>query len=153
MGPDDIVGELSIILQRLVMVARAFSFEARLMIFDEPTAAISPQEVKLLLEAIGLLSKQNVSILYVSHRLDEIDAICTDVTVLRDGRVAADLTAEEATHTALVDYLAAGSPETSSGRAVGTRIPTGEPVLELRGVNAPRLRDVSLTVRAGEIVG
>jgi ABC-type sugar transport system ATPase subunit len=152
-GPDDIVGELSVILQRLVMVARAFSFQARLMIFDEPTAAISPQEVKLLLEAIGLLSKQNVSILYVSHRLDEIDAICTGVTVLRDGRVAADLTAAEATHTALVDYLAAGSPETSSGRAVGTRIPTGEPVLELRGVNAPRLRDVSLTVRAGEIVG
>src|SRR5438093_7736718 len=111
-GADDVVGELSIIMQRLVMVARAFSFQARLMIFDEPTAAISPQEVKLLLEAIGLLSKQNVSILYVSHRLDEIDAICTDVTVLRDGRVAADLTAEEATHTALVDYLAAGSPET-----------------------------------------
>jgi monosaccharide-transporting ATPase len=153
MRPDHIAGELSVIFQRLLMVARAFSFKARLMIFDEPTATISPREVEFLLDAITLLSKQDVSILYVSHRLDEVDAICTAVTVLRDGQVVADLTAEEATHTALVEHLV-GTSSTESSSAP-PRAPSGpeEVVLELQGVEGIRLHGVSLKVRAGEIVG
>lgn len=152
--PDAIVGELPLIRQRLVMIARAFSFRARLMIFDEPTATISPREVGLILDAIRVLSEQNVSILYVSHQLDEIDEVCTAVTVLRDGRVVADLSAEEATHSALVNHLSAGR-EAESPAGAGRTAPREigqELVLELSGVSGEWLRDVSLTVGTGEIV-
>jgi ribose transport system ATP-binding protein len=149
--PDSLVGDLSTILQRLVMVARAFSFQARLMIFDEPTATISPREVELLLKAIKVLSSQNVSILYVSHRLDEIVDICTGVTVLRDGQVVAHLVGEEASHAALVEYITAES--IASASATSARATSDETVLDLDDVAGSRLRDVSLTVRAGEIVG
>ena len=152
--PDAIVGELPMIRQRLVMIARAFSFRARLMIFDEPTATISPLEVELILDAIRVLSEQNVSILYVSHQLDEIDELCMAVTVLRDGCVVADLSADEATHTALVQQLSAGSVastrEGTGGAAARDLGP--EPVLELSSVYGDWLRDISLTVRPGEIV-
>jgi len=151
--PDSLVGDLSTILQRLVMVARAFSFKARLMIFDEPTATISPREVEFLLQAIKVLSRQNVSILYVSHRLDEIDALCTGVTVLRDGQVVAHLTAEQATHTALVGYLTAESMANASATTASDRTTSDERVLQLEDVAGNRLRGVSLTVRPGEIVG
>src|SRR5262249_42069916 len=116
-----------------------------------PTATISPREVELLLESIGTLSRQGVSILYVSHRLDEVVAICRGVTVLRDGRVVADLGANEATHGALVEHLTAGSATERADveRAGGP----AETVLELHGVSGTRLDDVSLDVRAGEIVG
>ena len=151
MRHDQIVGDLPLIHQRLVMVARAFSFRARLMIFDEPTATISPREVELLLESIGVLSRQGVSILYVSHRLDEVVAICSHVTVLRDGRVVADLGAGQATHGGLVEYLTAGS---ATERAEVERAPIGaETVLDVASVSGARLHDVSLEVKVGEIVG
>ncbi|PYP76662.1 MAG: sugar ABC transporter ATP-binding protein [Gemmatimonadetes bacterium] len=152
--PDDVVGELPLIQQRLVMVARAFSFEARLMIFDEPTATISPREVDVLLQAIGVLSARGVSILYVSHRLDEIDSICTSVTVLRDGRVAAELTAAEATHSALVEQLTVGDAARDRRPAAAPLRPAaGEPLLELDGVGGAWLDDITLSVGRGEIVG
>jgi ribose transport system ATP-binding protein len=151
--PESIAGELSVIFQRLVMVARAFSFKARLMIFDEPTATISPREVEFLLDAITLLSRQGVSILYVSHRLDEIDAICTRVTVLRDGQVVANLTAGEATHTALVTHLVGGDAAEGSRGTVDAHASSKDVVLELQDVEGDRLHGVSLKVNAGEIVG
>lgn len=147
------VGDLSLIFQRLVMVARAFSFRARLMIFDEPTATVTPREVRFLLDAIGALTRENVSILYVSHRLDEINEICTAVTVLRDGEVAAELKDDEVTHERLVEYLTAGSGPSlvSTPAAVSPR--SHETVLEMKHVTAQSLDDVSLTVAAGEVVG
>jgi ABC-type sugar transport system ATPase subunit len=82
-GADERAGALPLIQQRLLMVARALSFSARLVIFDEPTAAVSPLEVDLLLDAIEALRRRRVSVLYVSHRLDEIERVCDSVTVLR----------------------------------------------------------------------
>jgi ribose transport system ATP-binding protein len=143
------VGQLSLIEQRLVMIARALSFDARLVIFDEPTATVSPHEVTLLLETVRSLATRGVSVLYVSHHLREIEAVCDTVTVLRDGRVIAEL--ERATHPTLVDLLApAGDSGPRRERAERT---TREVVLEVRSVQGSRLQDVSLTVRAGEIVG
>ena len=83
---DAPVGRLALIEQRLVMIARALSLNARLVIFDEPTATVSPREVELLLQAVRALAERGVSVLYVSHQLDEIEALCDSVTVLRDGR-------------------------------------------------------------------
>jgi ABC-type sugar transport system ATPase subunit len=151
-APDALVGSLPLIEQRLVMIARALSFSARLLIFDEPTATVSPSERELLFGAVRGLAERGVSVLYVSHQLGEIEALCDSVTVLRDGRVVAELDRARASHTALVQLLA---PEQAD------RIPIGRPaassvkgmLLEARGLGGERLREVTLSVRAGEIVG
>src|SRR4029077_13474967 len=84
---DELCGELSLIDRRFVMIARALSYDTRLVIFDEPTATVSPREVALLHEAIRRLAARGVAVLYVSHHLQEIEEICDSATVLRDGRV------------------------------------------------------------------
>ncbi|MEX2612164.1 MAG: sugar ABC transporter ATP-binding protein [Gaiellaceae bacterium] len=143
------VGQLQLIEQRLVMIARALSFSSRLVIFDEPTATVSPHEAALLLETVRGLAARGVCVLYVSHHLREIEAVCDAVTVLRDGRVVADLA--RTTHEALVALLA---PDTHSKlRPAREERSPGDIVLDVRTVWGPRLHDVSLAVRAGEIVG
>ena len=142
---------LRLIEQRLVMVGRALSYDARLVIFDEPTAAVAPVEVELVLGAIEALRQRQVAVLYVSHRLDEIERICNSVTVLRDGQVVAER--EQApTHADLVKLL---TPEREAAvRATRRRAPTGtEAVLVVRGLSGERLHDVDLLAHAGEIVG
>ena len=143
------VGQLPLIEQRLVMIARALSFDARLVIFDEPTATVAPHEAAVLLETIRDLAARGVAVLYVSHHLREIEDLCDSVTVLRDGRVVADL--GRATHTALVELLA---PEATSAQHPGrSERAAGDVLLDVRSVSGPRLHDVSLAVAAGEIVG
>jgi ABC-type sugar transport system ATPase subunit len=145
---DEPVGSLTLIEQRLVMIARALSLNARMVIFDEPTATVSPREVELLLRTIRGLAERGVCVLYVSHRLEEIEQICDTVTVLRDGRVVAEL--EHASHAALVELLA---PGTEAARRAETAQSHGDVLVELHGVAGERLRGVDLAARAGEIVG
>lgn len=146
--PDAPVRDLALIEQRLVMIARALSRSARLVVFDEPTATVSPHEAALLLGTVRSLAARGVSVLYVSHHLREIEQVCDAVTVLRDGHVVADL--EGTTHAALVELLA---PETSAREQRRRDQPDGDPVLEIRALTGPRLRGVSLSVAPGEIVG
>ena len=149
---DAHVGLLPLIEQRLVMIARALSYRPRLAIFDEPTATLSPLEASRLLDAIRLLASRGVSILYVSHHLREVEEVCDAVTVLRDGRVVAELERGRATHGALVALLA---PEERGERRLAAAGPGegAEVVLEARDLEGERLRGVSLRVQAGEIVG
>jgi ribose transport system ATP-binding protein len=144
---DAVVGSLPLVEQRLVMIARALSHDARLVIFDEPTATVSPREVELLLRTIRGLASRGVTVLYVSHRLDEIEELCDRVTVLRDGRVVATLSG--ARRAALVELLASGAEPSRQ------RLPheLGEIVLHARGIMGERLRGIDLDVRSGEIVG
>jgi monosaccharide-transporting ATPase len=148
---DARLGTLRLIEQRLVMVGRALSYDARLVIFDEPTATVAPVEVGLVLGTIETLRGRGVAVLYVSHRLDEIERICDSVTVLRDGRVVAERK-RSPTHADLVELLA---PEREAAvRSARRRRPTGaHPVLAVRGLSGERLRDVDLVAHAGEIVG
>jgi ribose transport system ATP-binding protein len=147
------VGWLPLIEQRLVMIARALAFDARLVIFDEATATLSPVEAQLLLGWIRRLTGRGVSVLYVSHHLSEVEELCDFVVVLRDGRVIEELTREQATHAALVRLLA--SDEEATGRVAShpALAPDAEVALDVRGLEGERLRNVSLTVRRGEIVG
>jgi ABC-type sugar transport system ATPase subunit len=148
--PDDVlVGRLPLLEQRLVMIARALSRDARLVIFDEPTATVSPREVDVLLHTIRSLAERGVSILYVSHRLDEIEALCDTVTVLRDGRLLAER-ARGSSRAELVALLASGEGGPSARPAAAPRT---EAALEARGLEGERLRGLTLTVRAGEVVG
>jgi monosaccharide-transporting ATPase len=148
---DTPVGELPVVDQRLVMAARALAVNAKLVMFDEPTAAMAEHEVRLVIDAIRALSDQGVATLYVSHRLEEVVELCDAVTVMREGRVIADLPRGEATHAKLVELL---SPEIEATRAPrDSESVIGEPVLRVSGLVSAQLRDVSVVARAGEVVG
>ncbi|HVU26433.1 MAG TPA: sugar ABC transporter ATP-binding protein [Verrucomicrobiae bacterium] len=99
------LGKLSIAQQQMVEIAKAISLNARLIIMDEPTSSLTLSETKRLLELVCELSEQGVSIIYISHRLGEIDECADRVVVLRDGKNAGELSHEEATHDRLISMM------------------------------------------------
>jgi ribose transport system ATP-binding protein len=147
------LGRLSAAGQQVVSMARALARQARLIVMDEPSAVLDPEEVRNLFRVIGELTADGVAVVYISHRLEEIREIGDRVTVLKDGRtVARNLPARD-TPTAEVITLMTGRsieyvfPERSTD-------PLGEVVLEVEGLGrAGEFADVSFDVRAGEIVG
>jgi ribose transport system ATP-binding protein len=154
LDPRARVGQLPLIEQRIVMIARALSYAPRIAIFDEPTATLSPVEARRLLETIGVLRRRGVAVLYVSHHLAEIEEVCDSATVLRDGSVLADLGPGEATHRRLVGLLASDEQSRSPAAAATPLPPADAPVvLVAQDVAGERLRDVTVQARAGEIVG
>ncbi len=151
------VSGLSIAQQQMVEVARALTRKSRVVIMDEPTASLSPNEVAHLGDIIAQLSDEGVAVLYVSHRLDEVRAFCSTYTVLRDGRAVSSGNVADTDIPSLIRDMAGRDIEI--GRHSAVRVP-GKPVLEVRGLASPhlagsvqRVRDVSFSVRAGEIVG
>lgn len=140
---DAIVRNLSVAEQQLVEIARALTLEARLIIMDEPTAALSAREVRRLHEIIAGLKQDGVGVVYVTHRLDEVKAICDRYTVLRDGRVAGGGDVHRAE---ISDFVRAmvGRDLAPPPARVRKR---GETVLETH------LDGQALTLHAGEIVG
>lgn len=149
-----------------VSIATALSRNARLLILDEPTASLSEPEAERLFDALRRLAKQGVTILYVSHRLDEILSLTNRVAVLRDGRLAAAyLTAEVNVHQLITDMLGRSLPPARSAPARSAPIHRGSgatdspsaeppPLLELIGLSRRGMfHDISFLVHAGEIVG
>ncbi|WP_243794728.1 sugar ABC transporter ATP-binding protein [Saccharopolyspora gloriosae] len=150
--PDREVGGLSAATRQLVSMARALGRRARLIVMDEPTAALSAGEVDNLFRVIGELTADGVSVIYISHRMAEIRRIADRVTVIKDGRtVAAGLPVAEAPTSELVALMTGGAPPELE--AVGSAA-TERPVLEVRGLGRRgEFADVSFTVHAGEIYG
>jgi ABC-type sugar transport system ATPase subunit len=144
-------GSLSVAHQQMVEIARALSTEARVLILDEPSAALTDVEVESLFVALRRLRARGLAILYVSHRLDEIFTLADRVTVLRDGRHAGSAPIASWTRQSLIRAMV--------GRDVAEEFPSrtaspGAPVLEVEQLSArPRFSDVSFTVREGEIAG
>jgi ribose transport system ATP-binding protein len=140
--------------QQLVSIARALSYEVRLVIMDEPSAALTADEVANLFRVIRELVRTNVAVVYISHRLDEIRDIGDRVTVLKDGRTVAGGLPAKTTPTGAVVRL-------MTGRSVEYPFPPRPPVTERRAEllrverlsRAGEFQDVSFTVHEGEIVG
>jgi ribose transport system ATP-binding protein len=138
--------------QQVVEIAKAVSFDARIIAMDEPTAALADHEVGLLYDIIRRLTGRGVAILYVSHRLKEIFDLCETITVLKDGRQVATRPAAELDDAELVRLMV--------GREMSAFFPDpvpgtepGEPRLELRGAGNGYVDGIDLTLRGGEIVG
>ena len=149
---DRTVDTLSMPEQQLVEIAKAIGSDARVLIMDEPTASLSEAEVVRLFEVVARLKSQNVGIIYISHRLEEILAIADRITVLRDGSTVGTHSREGLQRSTLISLMI--------GRELSAifpkrAVPIGEVALELRNVtcSAAGVRDVSLAVRSGEIVG
>ena len=148
--PKTQVGYLGIAAQQLVEIARALSQQAKLIVMDEPTSALSPQEIDRLLRLVKQLRFRGVSVVYVSHKLEEVLRISNRVTVLRDGeKVACQHTAEldEKRLVALMvgRELGLGFPETD--RSVN------KVILQVENLTTDAVNDISFHVHAGEIVG
>ena len=146
-----LVGTLPPAQQQLVEIAKALAWDPRILIFDEPTSSLATHEVDSLLARIRRLAEQGVSILYVSHRMDEIPKVADSVTVLRDGKeVQTSPIAEMSTRT--IAHLMVGE-EVDSARAVGST-ELGDVALSVRGLNRPGIiDDITFDVRRGEVVG
>ena len=149
--PNRLIGDLSVAEQQIVQITRELIREPRILVFDEPTAALVNREVELLLQTIGRLRERGLTILYVSHYLNEIAAICDRVTVLRDGKDVAHLDARGTPTETLVTEMIGAQQDT--GSLASTRTP-GDVVLSTRNLSAQgRFEDVSIDLRRGEIIG
>jgi rhamnose transport system ATP-binding protein len=147
---DEPVRGLSIADQQIVEIAKALSYDARVLIMDEPTAALSGHEVERLFGVVQALKEREAAVLFISHRLDEVFAICDTVTVLRDGEVTYEGAAKELTADELVRKMV-GRELTQLFPKVEAEI--GEPVLEVARLTREGVfTDVSFSVRRGEIV-
>ena len=152
--PGREVGLLSAAGQQLVSMARALAHDARLIVMDEPTAALASDEVDNLFRVVEDLTNEGVAVVYISHRLDEIRRIGDRVTVLKDGRTVATGLAADTPTSELVNLMSGRQVETVFPvRDVSTMDPDNE-VLTVTGLTrASEFADVSFTVHAGEIVG
>ncbi|AWP27192.1 sugar ABC transporter ATP-binding protein [Paenibacillus sp. Cedars] len=152
MDPAVQVSELTVAKQQMVEIAKALSYNADVLVMDEPTAALSETEIEELFRIIRQLRADGVGIVYISHRMDEIKRITDRITVMRDGQyIDTVLTAEVTTQDIISKMVGRQIYETSKPEAAaGER----ETVLEVKGLNQGRaLRDISFTLRKGEILG
>jgi ribose transport system ATP-binding protein len=157
LDPNTEVSRLSTAYWQLVEIAKAISQKARILIMDEPTASLASSEVERLFDLIRELKERGISIVYISHRLEEISRVADRVTILRDGHVVVTENASDLTMGQLIEHIA--------GRKVGaeleareddrpTRETSGTPVLEVEDLDAGDIvKGVSFDVHAGEIVG
>ncbi len=150
--PRTPVHRLPIAQQQMVEIAKAISQDARILVLDEPTSALSDRETERLFAIIRRLKANGVAIVYISHRLAEVFALGDRITVLRDGKKIASVQPDETSPEALVALMVGRSVDTTYGRNFCAA--PGRPVIEVEGLSSDNgIEDISLTVRAGEIVG
>jgi ribose transport system ATP-binding protein len=149
--PRAVVGGLTVAKQQMVEIAKALSFNSRVLIMDEPTAALNNAEIAELFKIIRELKGRGVGIIYISHKMDELKQIADRVTVLRDGEYVGTVDAATTSMATIIGMMVGRA--ISDERLVGASRP-GEIVLDVRHLNCgPLVRDVSFTVRRGEILG
>ncbi|SEP47208.1 sugar ABC transporter ATP-binding protein [Amycolatopsis saalfeldensis] len=153
--PSTEVGTLSAAGQQLVSMARALAYDAKLLVMDEPTAALAGEEVDNLFRIVGELTAEGVAIVYISHRLEELRRIGHRVTVLKDGKtVATDLDAKQTPTSELVRLMAGHKVETVFGPRHEAHIDRDTEVLKVEHLTIKgEFEDIGLTVHAGEVVG
>ncbi len=158
--PDRLVADLSVAEQQMVEIARALSMEAKLVVMDEPTSALSEHEVQRLFAIIRSLKARGIAVVFVTHRLEEVMAICDRITVLRDGRLVGAADIAEATVERIIRMMVGREVESLFARR--GRHGEGGTALEVAGLTRGRdardphavlLQDISFSVRKGEILG
>jgi ABC-type sugar transport system ATPase subunit len=156
--PRTPVGRLRVGQQQVVEIAKALSLNARVIIMDEPTSAITKQEVTVLFELIGQLKRDGVAIIYITHKLDELSAVADDLTVLRDGRFIDSRPVQDISHHEIVRLMVGRS---LSDLYVRTGGKPREEVLRVEGLSLAHaehaseflVRDVSFQLHRGEVLG
>ncbi|EBA13401.1 ABC transporter ATP-binding protein [Roseobacter sp. CCS2] len=156
LDPDRVVGELSAGERQRVEIIRCLLQDPKLLIMDEPTSVLTPQEVDILFETLRQLRAEGTAILYISHKLEEIRALCDNATVLRLGEVVGECDPRQTSARDMAELMVGSTlhvPEKADK-------PAGDVVLSLNGLSAKAphqfgtaLRDITLDVRKGEVLG
>lgn len=150
MDPERLARGLSIADQQVVEIAKALSLDASVILMDEPTAALTASEVSRLMKVMKKLAQSGKSVVFVSHRLDEVFAICDVITVMRDGETVAESSVDKTTIPEVIKWMV--------GRELKEMFPkldtkVGEVALEVKSLNsAAEFKDISFNVKRGEIV-
>lgn len=151
--PRDKVADLSVSQMQMIEIAKAFSYNAKIVIMDEPTSSLSEKEVEHLFTIIAKLKARGCGIIYISHKMDEIFKICDEITILRDGQWINTVAVKDVTMEQVVSMMV--------GRELTQRFPekinTPKEVIltveNLTALNQPSIKDVSFELRKGEILG
>ncbi len=151
--PRTVIGNLSVSKRQMVEIAKAVSYNARILVLDEPTSSLTEDEVEHLFRIINQLTAEGVGIIYISHKMDEILRISDDVTVMRDGQWVATKPAKELTMDEIIRLMV--------NREMSNRFPPknntpGDVLLEVEGVSGayePTCHEVSFQLHAGEVLG
>ena len=148
---DAVMSDLSVGQQQMVEICKALMVDAKVLIMDEPTAALTESETKVLFEVMRSLSEKGVSIVYISHRMEEIFEMCERITILRDGQYVDTRYIKDINMDDVVQMMI--------GREIGERYPhrdakIGEEVIRVENLSSgKKFHDVSFSVKAGEVLG
>jgi methyl-galactoside transport system ATP-binding protein len=152
-NPKTVMRTMGVSQRQMVEIAKAVSYNAKLIVLDEPTSSLTEREVRKLFSIVDELRSQGVSFVYISHKMDEVFEICDDVSVMRDGKMILTKAVKDTDMNELIAAMV--------GRSLEKRFPDvdnhpGAPYLEVRKLNTkfdPILQDISFTVNKGEIFG
>ena len=154
LDPDAIVRTLSIAQQQLVEIAKALSIDAKIIILDEPTATLTRREISALFTLLKNLKEQGIGIIYISHRLEEIEEIGDRVSVMRDGKMVGTWNATEVRTDELINAMVGHAVDRTGADDAVRPAASEEVVLEVKGLSDGRkIKDVNLQLRRGEILG
>ncbi|WP_422478958.1 sugar ABC transporter ATP-binding protein [Pleomorphochaeta sp. DL1XJH-081] len=150
LDPQTKVGTLGIARQQMVEVAKALSLSAKIIIMDEPTAPLTDRETDNLFKMVRKLKANGVTVIYISHRLEEIIALCDQATIMRDGKTIIKVPVHETSIDEIIKYMV--------GRELKEKFPRvtksiGEEVFSVTSLTSEKIRDVSFSVKEGEILG
>lgn len=152
-NPRQKMRSMSVSQRQMVEIAKAVSYNAKIIVLDEPTSSLSEREVKKLFSIVSDLRSQGISFVYISHKMDEVFQICDEVSVLRDGQMIMTKDVKKTNMNELIKAMV--------GRSLDQRFPPvdnipGEIILEVKSLSTaynPLLRDISFSVKKGEIFG
>ena len=149
-SPDTKLKDLTVSDIQMLEITKAISKNSKIIIMDEPTSAITQKEVEALFDKIRTLKERGVSIIYISHKLDEIFRIADDITIFRDGKSVGTKPASELDIDAVIAMMVGRKLEKSYPKEI---VPIGDILLEVEGLSGEKFSDVGFNARRGEIVG
>lgn len=151
LNPDQLVGDLPISKQQMVEIARVLHTDAQILIMDEPTSALTSKEIDELFAVIHKLRAEGCAIIYISHRLEELQHIVDRVTIMRDGQLITSMNFADTNIDEIVSYMVGREITEKFPRVENSR---GKKILEIKNLNAGRfVRDINLNLYEGEILG
>ncbi|SHE39011.1 monosaccharide ABC transporter ATP-binding protein, CUT2 family [Seinonella peptonophila] len=151
-SPKQLVGDLNMSHMQLVEIAKALSLKAQLIIMDEPTASLTHTETKLLLEIIRKLKKQGVSILYISHRMEEIFAVSDRITVLRDGKYIGTLATNHTSVQEVVSLMVGRKLSQTFQRQPRKVVQQELPLMQVKNLTTNKVKNVDFSLYVGEMI-
>lgn len=148
--PDEYIRNLSVAQRQLVEIMKAVSFDSKIIIFDEPTSSLTTEETAILFRIIDDLKKKNISMIYISHRLEDIFAIGDRITVLRDGQNSGGGLVKDLNTDQVIALMVGRNVENQFPKK---EVPIGEEILRVEHITNEYVNDASFVLKKGEILG